>query len=278
MKPIYNILLLLALVAYVPAPAQDDNSGDVKVTVYDESSQPMPGAVVVIVAGGSKAGGQTDMDGNFTFRALPPGTYDIEAKMLNYKNYVKQGVIVNAGQTSYVSYAMELVTDSVVTVYGQVDDSPIDITYSTVQNVNSQQLKTMAVQRGDIAAIVTGTCSSCSVGKGGQLVMRGARETATTTYVDGEKLYGSLGIPGGSIEQVTILSGGIPASFGDMTGGVIIITTKSFYNGMAAKQRMYEQDQELRDAAKQALQQKNGQRKEDGKQIIEQNNGRKTGN
>ncbi len=267
----YFIFSAILLISFSNVKAQDLTTGDLKVTVLDEKSQPMPGAVVMVVTGGSHIGGATNLDGNFTFRALNPGSYNVEARMLGYKKYVKQGIIVNAGQTAYANYPMQVLvveTDSIFTVTAV--RSPVEITFSTIKNINADQLKNSASGRSDVLSLIEGGSSDLSIGKGGQLVMRGSREGASTMFIDGMKVYGNASIPGGSIEQVTVLSGGIPAAYGDMTGGVIIITTKTFESGFAAKQAMYDAAEEEAAAAKKAAAEKSGQLIDKDGTIIEQ--------
>ncbi len=240
--------------------AQDLTSGDLKVTVMDEKNEPMIGAIVSVVSVSNHMGGQTDLYGNFTFRALNPGSYTVQASMGGYKKYVKTGIIVNAGQTAYADYPMQVLVvnlDSVVVIVAE--RSPVEKKFSSIQNINAEDLKHSANGRSDVLSLIEGTSSQVSIGKGGQLVMRGSREGASTMYIDGEKVYGDAGVPGGSIEQVSVLSGGIPAAFGDMSGGVVIITTKTFETGYNAKQAMYEAAQEEELAAKKAALEKSGQ-------------------
>ncbi len=268
---IRNLIYCALLFAPVAKANAQDQSGDIKVTVLDEKSQPMIGAVVMIVAGGPRLGGSTDLDGNFTFHSLTPGSYDIQAQMLSYKKYIKTGIPVSAGQTSYTTFPMQIIDcdscENVVTITATV--SPVDPTFSTVQSINATQVKHMAVDRSNVVDMVTGTNSQVSEGKGGQLVMRGAREGASNIYVDGEQMYGTAGVCGESIEQVTVLSGGIPASYGDLTGGAVIITTKSFYNGTAEKENMYEAAAEEKAKADAAAKAKATGAKSTGTEIIE---------
>ncbi|MBI3512228.1 MAG: carboxypeptidase regulatory-like domain-containing protein [Bacteroidetes bacterium] len=270
MKNLFRTLAAALLIFPMSAFAQDANTGDIKVTVTDEMNAPMPGAVVMIVAGGSTQGGATNMDGTITFRALNPGSYDLTARMSGYKKFTKTAVVVNAGQTAYTDFPMQLTTcDTCVIVIRDVK-SPVDPTFSTLKNINADEIKTMAVDHSNLLSMITAECGDVQEGKGGQLVMRGSREGASTMYIDGEEMYGSTGIPGGAIEQVTVLSGGIPASFGDLTGGVVIITTKSYWTGASAKERMHEADAEAKAAAKKAMLEKEGKLKEDKNEIIEQ--------
>lgn len=56
----------------------------------------------------------------------------------------------------------------------------------------------------------------------------GARDYSTKYYIDGIAVRsgGSVSLPASAIEQLTVLTGGIPARYGDATGGVINITTR----------------------------------------------------
>src|SRR5665213_2829495 len=275
MKTIIKTLICCTLFfAPIAKLKAQDQSGDIKVTVVDEKNQPMVGALVQIVAGGPRMGGATDTNGIFVFRSLSPGSYDVQAQMTSYKKYVKTGIPVSAGQTSYANFPMEIIEcdtcPDVVVIVAKV--SPVDPTFSTVESINAYQIKHMAVDRGNVVDMVTGSNSQVSEGKGGQLVMRGAREGASNIYIDGDQMYGTTGVCGGAIEQVSVLSGGIPASYGDLTGGAVIITTKSFYNGTAEKENMYQETADAKEkAAKEKAAKANGTQTS-GNQIIEKQN------
>ena len=55
--------------------------------------------------------------------------------------------------------------------------------------------------------------------------IRGSRGDATEYYIDGIKVRGSMGVPTSGIER-TVITGGVPAKYGDATGGIISVTTK----------------------------------------------------
>ena len=67
-------------------------------------------------------------------------------------------------------------------------------------------------------------------------MLRGARSDATTYFVDGVKVYGTPGLPQQSIEQINVITGGVPANYGDVTSGVISISTRGpqskFFGGV----------------------------------------------
>lgn len=72
-----------------------------------------------------------------------------------------------------------------------------------------------------MAATVGGVQSNSS-----GVSIRGAREENTFYFIDGIKVRGSTNLPKAAIEEVQVMTGGIPASYGDVTGGVIAITTR----------------------------------------------------
>lgn len=267
MKTIITTLIAFLLLAPAALFAQDN--GRIKVTVLDEKSQPMLGVVVRVIAGGPMIGGQTDLDGTYTFAALGPGTYDIEARQVGYKRYVKAGIQVAAGQTSYATYNMVISNDTLSIMTVTAVQSPVDPTFTSIENINAFEVKHAASARGDIAGMVTNKSSQVGTDKNGQLVMRGSRGGASAVYVDGEKMYGSTSTPALAISQVSIMSGGIPAEYGDLSGGAIIITTHSYYTGMAAQQRMYTAAEEKAAADSAAADAKSGKRVESKDEIIE---------
>jgi hypothetical protein len=259
---------LIAFVLFVPMAIAQTN-GRIKVTVLDENKQPVPGAVVQITAGGPTTGGATDMEGIFTFVNLNPGAYDVKARLTGYKEFTKSGIQVSAGQTAYVTYNMVVKTDTLPVHEIVESTSPVDPTFSTIQNISADQIKHAAGPRGDVGQMITGYSTQVSIGAGGQMVMRGSREGASAVYIDGEKTYGSYGVPALGIGQVSVLSGGIPAEYGDLSGGAVIITTHSFYTGMAAQERMYKAAAEKEAADSAAALEKSGKRVENNGEVIE---------
>ena len=63
-----------------------------------------------------------------------------------------------------------------------------------------------------------------------ELHFQGSRSDATQIQVDGIRLQGPIDLPKTAIQEISVYSGGVPAKYGDCTGGIIVITTKSFFN------------------------------------------------
>lgn len=244
MKIFKRLLALPAILIAFSAAAQG-TQGEIKVTVKNELKEEIPGAAVSILVNEKQTqGAATDMNGVKFFRAMEPGKYDIKVTMTGYKPYVKKNVDVIAGKTSYVEFNMEnivLLGDTGVVIYAEYYKPLVEPFFSVSSGMTLPQIKNSVAPKGDITSMVTSVCSSCSESKDRQLIMRGSRPGASQMFVDGEKLYGSTSIPGLSIEQFSAVSGGIPAEFGDVTGGVIIVTTQSYFSGIRYKQNRMEQ-------------------------------------
>ena len=87
-------------------------------------------------------------------------------------------------------------------------------------------------------SIASTTAGVYQADEGGALNVKGSRAEATDYYIDGIKVRGSSSLPASAIEQLTVVTGGVPARYGDATGGIINITTRgpsnTFSGGLEA--------------------------------------------
>ena len=59
---------------------------------------------------------------------------------------------------------------------------------------------------------------------------KGQRGNTVAYYIDGVKVRGELSVPRSSIREIRTITGALPAEYGDVLGGVVVITTKSGLN------------------------------------------------
>jgi outer membrane receptor protein involved in Fe transport len=92
------IIAIAAFLAPLPASAQA-LYGAIVGTVADQSGAPVPGATVTATNTGtaSKVDALTDADGNYSFRNLLPGVYDLAASLQGFRELRQTGVRVSAG-------------------------------------------------------------------------------------------------------------------------------------------------------------------------------------
>jgi hypothetical protein len=202
-------------------------SGALKGKVLDKTTrEPLPFVNIVVEVGGTNVGGAaSDFDGNFMIKPIPPGKYDVKATSLGYKPTMYKGVAIAADQIQFLDLEMES-TAQVLNTFEVVDYKvPLiskDQTTSGASVTQEEIAKMPNRSANSIASTVGGVFSAD--GERGRV--RGAREDATVMYIDGVRVRGSSNLPASAIEQVDVVLGGVPAQYGDATGGIINVTTK----------------------------------------------------
>jgi hypothetical protein len=225
-----KLAVLVSVLFAVSIAIAQSGQGTIKGKMLDKSNgEPLPFANVVLMKGGSQvAGTMTDFDGKFTFPALTPGKYDIQATYVGYQAIKVTDVSVNSGGITFVpdikaTSGSENLDEFVVVEY-EIPLISKDQT-SSGGTVTVEDIKKMPGRSAsDIAATVGGVYSNDDGGTG--LSVRGSRTSGTDTYIDGIKVRGTQNLPKSAIEQVSVITGGIPAQYGDATGGIVNITTR----------------------------------------------------
>lgn len=219
MKKIIKILFF-TLIIYLPGFSQTSLDGK----VIDEKKEPIIGATVVLYKSGvQKNGAVTDIDGNYSISNIDPGTYDVEFKYIGYQTQKTQGVVIFAGKTNKLDATLVsgVLLNEVVIVEYKVPLIQQDNTTSG-GTITSEQIRNLPTKNvNELAATTAGIASQ----NGGALNIRGSRSNATNYYIDGIRVQNSL-LPSTEIDQLQVITGGVEAKYGDVTGGVISITTK----------------------------------------------------
>ncbi len=211
------IVLLYSLLAF----AQTSLEG--KVSDAD-SGEPIIGGNVAIYRNGVLiTGTDTDIDGNYTLSSIDPGTYDLEISYVGYQSQKQTGVVVFSGKSNRLDIQLTpgITIDEVVVIEYKVPLIEQDNTTSG-GIVTSEKIRNLPTKSINQLAATTAGISSID---GGAIAIRGSRTNATDYYIDGVRVRGSL-IPQTEIDQLQVITGGIEAKYGDVTGGIISITTK----------------------------------------------------
>lgn len=222
--------LLLALLAFTSAVFAQ--TGDLRGKITDaKTKEGIPFAAVVVLSNGSQvAGTKTDIDGKFTIRAITPGTYDIKVSSVGYGAVLSQGIKVVPN--NMVDFNQTLEVASVVTKTAEVKveryKEPVfrKDQSTTGATLSKEDINKMSAR--DLGSIASSSSGVYQKKAGDGMNFKGGRETGTRIIVDGVPVIGggNGGLSRENIEQVSVLTGGIPAEFGDFTGGAISVTTK----------------------------------------------------
>jgi hypothetical protein len=191
-----------------------------------ETKEPIPFANIVIELNGRQAGGtSTDFDGKYTIKPIPPGTYSVKATTVGYRPMQINGVLISADKIRILNITLEptAITIKEVTVVDyQVPLIDPDQT-SSGGTMTSEEISKMPGRSAQSVATTVGGVFSQD-GEMGSI--RGQRTEGTVMYIDGVRVRGSSSLPQSAIEQVSVITGGTPAKYGDVTGGVVNVTTK----------------------------------------------------
>lgn len=226
-----TILLVSFLVTVTSAYAQV-GLGSLKGSVIDaDTKEPIPFCKVLLTLNGSvKAGANTDFDGKFQINSVAAGSYDVLIKneTEGFKSISQTGVVISSEKITFLdNIALSKAKDVVDLAEVQV------IAYRVPLIDKDGGASGATVTREDIARLpvrsaagVASTVGGVNSQEGGGISVRGSREDGTFYYIDGIKVRGSSNLPKSAIEEVTVITGGLPANYGDATGGIISVTTR----------------------------------------------------
>jgi hypothetical protein len=227
--------IYLSLVILLFTAAASYAQSGIKGKIIDaKTNEPVPFASVAVLASGNEAlATTTDFDGNFTLKPLNPGTYDVKVTYVGYQPSLKTGVVVTVEKITSIEFKLQSTTVEIKEV--QVEEyrnKLIDV--DKVSNSSDYTKEDIRAQPTRSVESVATLNTAVTQNKDGGLNVRGGRDDGTVYIVDGMKVRGSPGISNNSIDAISVISAGVPASIGDVNSGVVSITTKgpsSTYGG-----------------------------------------------
>ena len=229
----YIILLTLLFLGsgYLFAQTTGSLQGKVIDIGNDEG---LPFANIVLEKEGTQISGtQTDFDGNYNFSNVEAGTYDVLVSYIGFPTVKTEGVVVKLGKVVRFDVEMEEGADVLSDSTGKAIEIVVrgyriplieqDAT-SGGQTLGSEDIKNLATR--NVTSIVATTAGVNQADEGEAINSNGSRSSSNDTYIDGVRVIGNFGIPETEIDQVQIITSGVPAEFGDATGAITNIITK----------------------------------------------------
>ncbi len=200
MKKTFTLLLILL--------ALHSAAQEIAGRILDDKKEPMINATVMVLQGEILKGGNvTDFDGNYVIKPLEPGIYKVLALSLGYDSLIVTDVVVSPNATTALNFNMTMIRSHQL-------KSMCIITYKKelvnhnekTQILRHDELRTMPASTvNDIAS--TGS-AVYQQNRGGALNFAGGRTGNTQYQADG----------------VEVVTSGIPANYGQVSGGVVNIT------------------------------------------------------
>jgi len=233
------LLLLICSLLAIGAFAQTATTGSIEGTVKTGGNA-LPGVTIEVRSPnlqGSRTA-VTDAGGNFRFTLLPQGIYTVTASLQGFNRISQPNVAVEISKTKTLDITMNAATSETITVTGAAP--VVDVTSAQQgASISSQVLQTLPIARNFTAAaqIAPGTATQTGNGQGaGQTTVYGSSGSENEYIVDGLNMTGIS--HGQSVKNINmdfiaeenVLTGGLPAEYGRLTGGAIVAVTKSGSN------------------------------------------------
>ncbi|HUU81726.1 MAG TPA: TonB-dependent receptor [Acidobacteriota bacterium] len=245
-KTLFALVLCFFLSSVLYAQRE---TGSLRGIVVEKEGGPLPGVAITATSPALQgtASVVSTATGEFRMPALPPGTYEITAKLQGFKTMKMEGIIVHLGMNVEVNISMEtspLAEEVIVTAPSPVVDVSNSkltqtITTDAIQNlpVNRTVWNLAMLSPGVVTPVLT-TSTAYQINpsafrSAAPMVAHGAAGGQNLFKVDGVGMNDtSYNTPGTNIsfdimDEIEMITGGLPAEIGTTSGVFINVVTKS---------------------------------------------------
>lgn len=222
--------LMIAMIGLINGLSAQVTTGTISGYVYEsDSATIIPFAKLWVETESGKRYTKADLDGKYKIDALKPGVYNLTATAMNFDTLTIAEIRVNPDGITTVNMPVPVdskVLGPVIIVY-----TPPMINKDTPRLlIDVQDIENSPYVR-DPKGLLVGTSSEVNQVEGtSDIIIRGSRPGDAIFYIDGVKANDMTSVPGVAIQGLEAYTGGIPAKYGDTTGGVVVLETKSYFD------------------------------------------------
>ena len=214
------------------AAAMGQGLGEIQGKVLDPYGA-VPGAMVTARQGERVVAAMTDLDGWFSLKPLVSGSYAVRVTMAGMQPQEFSDVLVAPDNiTRMTGIEMAPAELGPVVVERRKWEKPmVDHDNTGVTQVFHKQFTNNPNKVDPVKLITSFAPGVVKANHGDGLYFRGARAENMCYFVDGVKLGARLSaVPNEAINSFSVYTGGVPAKYGDVTGGIVAIETKSYFD------------------------------------------------
>lgn len=221
---------MIAIIGLINGLSAQVTTGTISGYVFESDSVTIiPFAKLWVETESGKRYTKADLDGKYKIDALKPGVYNLSATAMNFDTLTIAEIRVNPDGITTVNMPVPVdskVLGPVIIVY-----TPPMINKDTPRLlIDVQDIENSPYVR-DPKALLVGTSSEVNQMEGtSDIIIRGSRPGDAIFYIDGVKANDMSAVPGVAIQGLEAYTGGIPAKYGDTTGGVVVLETKSYFD------------------------------------------------
>jgi len=253
----YFVLTLFCVCLTAGSVFAQRQTGTITGTVLGADDNPLPGVTVEISSPSLMGGVQsqvTSTKGSYRFVNLPPGTYKLVFKLEGFQTLDREDVKLSVARTVTEDIVLQQSTiQESITVTGKAP--VVDVAQSGQSYVFDkdalEKLPTGRYSIYDVIKFAPGLSQTWE--EGNFSVAYGSGSEANTYQMDGISLASTwsggsfLDVTAEAFEEIETFGIGAPAEFGQYTGAVINIVTKSGGNRLSGSLSYYGQFQALTD-------------------------------
>lgn len=234
------LAVLLVVLAATPVMAQANITGSIRGYVSADSGDFLPGASVTV--SGTALGDKgrtaiTDQEGYFVFDGLPVGNYSMNVVMIGYRPYEMVQIVVNPDEarTFNVELAEGLTERVVVVAEKAVVDTTSTSSHEVLDATYVNKLPLVSRRYQQILPLFPGVSNDEGFTLA-QYHINGSRVTQNAFRLDGANINDfvtgtfGLNVNQNAIERFELNTSGYQAEYGEQSGGIANIVTKSGTN------------------------------------------------
>jgi outer membrane receptor protein involved in Fe transport len=226
------LFILLALLLIIPTSvfSQSRETGAINGKVVDDQGNPLPGVTLKLTSPNLMGGRSaiSDVNGLFRFPALPPGVYQLKAEMPGFGSVVQDNIRVTTTVTLTSDLTMKPSTvQEQVTVMAQSPTVDVKSTETASVTLSNEILRNMPFSNftADIVNMAPGVNNDTAYGA--------SNGTGISYQMDGvgvgdpDSGTAWVFVDSNIIEEAKVMGVGLPAEYGNFTGVIFNLVTKS---------------------------------------------------
>ncbi len=265
-----KIMLLIAVLGFVPSAAFAQATGTLAGVVTDQTGGVMPGVTVDVVNAntGQVRSATTNNEGYFAILLLNPGQYDVKATLQGFKVQLRKGVTVTLGDTARVDMKLTVGgQEEMITVAGEA--ALVETSHATM-GITIDQRKVVELPLNgrnftQLGTLIPGVVAPPS-GLGGQngdatpggfgnstggFNVNGMRNQSNNFLLDGSANNDTFNTgfvmrpPPDAIQEFKIQTHSFAAEYGRNAGSVVNVATRSGTNTVAGSAWEFNRDDQF---------------------------------